>query len=166
MRGVTIFALVGLLLGACAPAVPQQQATSLPGTVTIRMTGDWPGLDPNPAPGNGACNIPCSTVVYPLYDRLVATGPDPKNPGQIAILPYLATSWTATPTKVSFNLRKDATCSDGTPVTASIVKRSFERILGGGRNVATYGGGPFSMDADDAAGTFTLNLQTPFNDAI
>jgi peptide/nickel transport system substrate-binding protein len=123
-------------------------------------------MDPSPAPGGGGCNIPCSTVVYPLYDRLVATGPDPKNPSQITIIPYLATSWTATPTSISFNLRKDATCADGTPVTASVVRRTFERILGGGRNVSGYGGGPFTMDANDAEGTFTLNLQTPFNDAI
>jgi peptide/nickel transport system substrate-binding protein len=166
MRLLALSALLLLAAIGCASAVPPQAASASLGTVTIRMTGDWPGLDPNPAPGAGACNIPCSTVVYPLYDRLVATGPDPKNAGQIAIIPYLATSWTATPTQVTFNLRKDATCADGSPVTASVVKRSFERILGGGRNVATYGGGPFSMEADDAQGTFTLNLQTPFNDAI
>lgn len=169
----SLIASIMLVAVGCAPAAPPAaQAPAAAqvqplGTLTIRLSGDWPHIDPAPPPGpGGACNIPCTTVAFPLYDRLITTGPDPKSPSSNTILPYLATSWTATPTKVTFSLRKDAMCSDGTPVTATVVKNTFERILGPGRNVAAYGGGPFTMDANDTDGTFTLNLQTPFNDAI
>src|SRR6476661_5691218 len=58
------------------------------------------------------------------------------------------------------------TLRPGPRMRSNVVKNTFERILGPGRNVTPYGGGPFSMDANDADGAFTLNLQTPFNDAI
>lgn len=60
-----------------------------------------------------------------LYDGLVTvdhTG---------ALVPQLAQSWEVSPdaTEVTFRLRKDATFSDGSPVEASDVVYSFERLL-------------------------------------
>jgi peptide/nickel transport system substrate-binding protein len=102
-----------------------------------------------------------------VFDRLIMTGPDPKPPDKIALIPYLASSWTATSTKITFTLRKDASCTDGSPVTATVVEKNYERITSGGRNtVAPFGAGPISFEADGAASTFAVTLGTPFSDAI
>ena len=97
-----------------------------------------------------------------LYDRLVASGPR----GQF--IPYLATSWKETPTSMSFVLRKDATCADGTPVTATVVANSFKRTMGLSDPkvkqffvLSFFGPGPYTLLADDSAGTFTVNVGTP-----
>jgi peptide/nickel transport system substrate-binding protein len=97
-----------------------------------------------------------------LYDRLVALGPGGK------LLPYLAKSWTATPTVLTFQLRTDASCSDGTRITATVVANSFARLFKTyGPAISTqFGPGPYKVSADDSTNTFTLTLGSPYSDAI
>lgn len=131
-------------------------------TLNIRIEGPWDTLDPS-----GAGSLPRLQLTAGLYDRLVWEGADHK------AVPYLASSWQVTPTTLKFNIRKGVTCSDGTPLTPTAVAQSFDRLLGisntrtkssavGGE----FGAGPFTVSADDAAGTFTLNLGTPFGEAL
>ena len=42
---------------------------------------------------------------------------------------WLAQSWEETPTSLKFNIRDDAVCSDGTPLTAETVANNFRWIL-------------------------------------
>jgi peptide/nickel transport system substrate-binding protein len=102
------------------------------------------------------------------YDRLVVRAPGPVKNGVYTVryAPSLATSWKATPKAVTFTLRKDATCADGTPVTPDVVLKSFQRLLTVKKVndplPETLGPGPFSVSANAKAGTFTIRSRTPF----
>jgi peptide/nickel transport system substrate-binding protein len=158
-----VSAVLVVALGSCVSSAPPQGASAEGGgTATFRLNGDWTVLDPQrPAvsPGVNAGQIQMAT-----YDRLVAVGPDN------TLVPYLATSWDVTPTSLRFTLRADAKCEDGTPVTPTVVADSFKRLLDPSINsyarVTGFGDGPFSVSSDDAAGTLTITLGTPFSDAI
>jgi peptide/nickel transport system substrate-binding protein len=131
-------------------------------TLTVRIEGPWATFDPA-----ALGNLPSSQIVPALYDRLIAMGPDGK------LVPYLASSWEASSSILKFTLRKGVTCSDETPLTASAVAQSFDRLLGitdpktrPASVPGLFGPGPFTVNADDAAGIFTLNLGTPFSEAL
>jgi len=86
------------------------------------------------------------------------------------VILYLATSWRVTPGSATLTLRKDVTCSDGTPVTASVVAASLRR-LGAPETrapyaVRTFGVGGYTVTADDAGGTVTVTLNRPFSDVL
>jgi ABC-type transport system substrate-binding protein len=64
----------------------------------------------------------CSYTEYTgLYDSLLA-------PGNTAVSPLLAASYTDTPTSITFHLRPGATFSNGDPVTAATVAASIDHI--------------------------------------
>jgi peptide/nickel transport system substrate-binding protein len=94
------------------------------------------------------------------YDRLVALGPGAK------IVPYLATSWTQTPKSVTFKLRKDAKCVDGTAITAKVVENSFRRLIEvpkiSNALPQDFGPGPYSASSNAKQGTFTFRVGTPY----
>ncbi len=70
----------------------------------------------------GASTNDCSYTEYTgLYDSLLA-------PGNTKVGPLLATSYTTTPTSITFHLRPGATFSNGDPVTAATVQASLEHI--------------------------------------
>src|SRR5690349_16678321 len=86
-------------------------------TTTVRTTIDVPaGFDP----AKGA-SLPDFLLARMSFDTLLR-----KDTG--GIIGGLATKWTATPTKATFTLRTDATCSDGTKVTPAVVKASLEHL--------------------------------------
>ena len=87
-------------------------------------------------------------------------------------MPGLATEWTSTPTTAVFTLRDDATCSDGTTITPTVVKDSLEyfarpdsRIDAPWSQVFGPGNVP-TITADDAAGTVTIDLENPWPDLV
>src|SRR5262249_22050410 len=51
-------------------------------------------------------------------------------------------------------------------ITPSVVKGSFERAVNAVGAASRFGPPPYTMDADDAAGTFTFTLSAPLSDAI
>ena len=126
------------------------------GSINVRLTGDWPDFDPQ-----GILSLNGNGVVSAVYDRLITLD---KN-GQA--VPYLAKSWKASASQIVFTLRTDATCSDGTKLTPTNVANSFQRLINK-KQVAPqlWGPGPYTVSADDAAGTFTLSLGTPWSDAL
>lgn len=81
-------------------------------------------------------NRPSYQISTLCYDRLVGFGTKPGPDGAMmydyaTITPELAESWTIADDRMSvtFNLRKDATFWDGSPVTADDVKWSLDRAV-------------------------------------
>jgi peptide/nickel transport system substrate-binding protein len=125
------------------------------GTLTIRGNRDFDTWDP------ATCTT-CREYASVFYATLLAL-----NTGG-TIVPYLARSYTATATSVTFKLRTDATCSDGTPVTPAVVKGSLQRMIDvrAANSAALFGPGPYSVAEDDAAGTVTFSVEKPFSDLV
>jgi peptide/nickel transport system substrate-binding protein len=80
----------------------------------------------------------------------------------------LAKSWKVTATTATFQLKQGATCSDGTTVTPTVVKNSFQLFIDRKAPYLSvwFGPGPYSVAADDGAGTFTFTSGTPFSDLV
>jgi peptide/nickel transport system substrate-binding protein len=145
-----------VLLAACAQNSSTSTNTGTLQSATLRIASDWTSL--NPAKSSG---VQTGEAIELFYDRLIAVGADGK------LLPYLATSWTATPTSYMFHLRTDAVCADGTQVTPTVVANSFKYFFANSPRVpGQFGRGPYTVTADDSAATLTVALGTPFNDAL
>ncbi len=128
------------------------------GEVKIRSVDDVDTFDPATT---GATNLAVQALTL-TYDRLVYLSPT----GEIK--PFLASSWTTTPSSATFDIIKGATCDDGTPVTPEVVADSLRYAL------APSTAGPYvgyvlgpgklkSVTADNAAGTVTVTLTKPYN---
>src|SRR5215471_15064699 len=111
--------LVVGLAAATGPASSRAAAhAAAKGTVTIAITGDPGKLDPGLTSGAEALQ-----VAEFSYDTLVHQLPGGK------IVSGLATKWKVlSQTKVRFTLRSGVTCSDGTKMTASVVKKNLDFI--------------------------------------
>lgn len=130
------------LANACGPrAETTTETTSTGGTstsseptvLTIVQGGGFPnGLDLHEV----GTNRPAYGTSWAIYDRLVTFGTKTLEDGTLSydytdVQPELAESWTVADDGLSvvFNLRKDATFHDGTPVTAQDVKWSYDRAV-------------------------------------
>src|SRR5215471_5261397 len=117
---------VGLLVvgmaAATGPASSRATAhAASKGTVSIAITADPGKLDPEQTAGAGA-----QQVAEFSYDTLVHQLPGGK------IVSGLATKWKVlSKTKVRFMLHSGVTCSDGTKLTASTVKKNFDYVANG-----------------------------------
>src|SRR5260370_39051703 len=80
----------------------------------------------------------------------------------------MAKSGNVTPDSISVLVKPGMTCSDGTPVTATVVKNSFQRMIDikAQYNTVNFGPGPYSATADDATSTFTFKTGAPFSDLV
>jgi peptide/nickel transport system substrate-binding protein len=146
--------LVVFATAACGgSSTPSTSKTYLPGgTMTIRVTSAWTGFDPQK-------DITGSNSIMPnFYATLVSVNPAGE------IIPYVAKSWTQTPTSITFALKSGVTCGDGSPLTPTAVKNSLQRMIDikAAYNLVRFGPGPYSVTADDAAGTVTFNVGTPY----
>lgn len=123
------------------------------GNVTIRLQSDW--RDFNIETTNDSIS---QSLVQNAYQTLLAMNANGK------LIPYLATSWKATPTQITFTIGKDSTCDDGTPVTPTIVKNSLQRLIdiNAPNNRPNWGPGPYSVTANDKADTVTFKTGTPY----
>ncbi|MCI0140681.1 ABC transporter substrate-binding protein [Arthrobacter bambusae] len=125
MRSITpLVALVGaaaLALTACAaPGASGNHSgneLATDGTFTMAIGADPGNLNPMITAMNVA-----RTIDRFLYSRLVEVGSDG------TILSGLANKWKADTTNATFTLRKDATCADGTPITASMLADNINFI--------------------------------------
>lgn len=75
---------------------------------------------------------------------------------------WLAKSWEETPTSLKFEIRDDAVCSDGTPLTAETVANNYKWILDPA-NGSSFVGLVIPADAviENDATTVTLTTTTP-----
>ncbi len=122
------------------------------GTFTYGLVDDPGNLNPFLTTSNSA-----REVTGFLYDNLVffdAKTGEPK--------PWLATKWEQTPTSVTYTLRKDVTCSDGSKLTPEVVANNFNWVTNP-KNESAINGVLVPADAkatfDDAAGTVTLKVK-------
>jgi peptide/nickel transport system substrate-binding protein len=121
-------AAAGLLLAGCGGAseagstsgstqpAPSTRAGAPGRGITIAATEDPGSMDPDAGSGNG------EFVHQLIYDPLVNLDVDGK------VVSGLARSWRGDARSMTFTLRDDATCADGSPVTPSLVARNFKRM--------------------------------------
>lgn len=125
------------------------------GTYTEPLDGDPGNLNPLQA-----VTKQTQTVIPFAYDSLININSKGR------VVPQLAGRWETTPKRVTFTLRKGITCSDGTPLTARDVARNYEYIKDP-KNASPLIGSAlpssdFTVRADDAARTVTIELPTPY----
>lgn len=128
------------------------------GTATVRSIDDLDTFDPAKT---GAPNMAVQALDL-AYDRLVYLTPTYK------LEPYLASSWTTTPSSVTFKIRSGATCDNGTPVTPAVVANSLQYTLSAktASPYLSYVTGPGaikSISHNNSAGTVTVTLTKPYN---
>jgi len=152
-RACRVAALLASLavLVACAPGAAEKRSPD----DLLRVTTEVPStFDPALA-----ASLPDWILARAGYDTLVRFD-------QQGLAPGIAESWTSTLTGATFVLRKDATCADGTPITADVVKASLDRYASaGGPTVASVLGiqpAPPTITADDAARTVHIKLRAPW----
>jgi peptide/nickel transport system substrate-binding protein len=143
--------------GGANPAVDQEVAgcPAKGGTLTVDLDEQvLPDLDPSYTPQAAAYRI-----IRGVFDSLVYEGSD----GQFT--PWLASKWTVNPTATSytFTIRPGVKFSDGTPLTASAVKYTFDRIESKAEGslfaislLGPYAGSTVSGD------TVTVNFKAPY----
>jgi peptide/nickel transport system substrate-binding protein len=140
--------------GSTSPVVP---VSGGPATTTVRTTIDVPaGFDPAKA-----ASLPDFLLARMSFDTLVR-----KDTG--GIVGGLATKWTTTTTSATFTLRTDATCSDGTKVTPTVVKTSLEHLAApdtaAPSAVSVFGPGNVpKVTADDPASSVTITVSRPWD---
>jgi peptide/nickel transport system substrate-binding protein len=142
--------------GGSGQPAPSQSFLS-GGTLTIRALGDFQSFDPQ-----GVFDDTTNAMAANAYATLLYLDPKGRLNG------YLAKSWKATVSSVTFTLKSGVTCSDGTPLTPTVVKDSMQRMIGSKNsyNRVLFGPGPYTATADDAAGTFTFSVGTPNGDLV
>jgi len=158
-----VMASVALVAAGCSGAGDAQSVVSkaAPTTDTVRSSFM---ADPNSFAPFDASGMDAPVSSRLLYDTLIR-----RDAGQ-TFAPGLATKWEVTPTSGTFTIRKDATCSDGTPITPAVVAGSLSHFSSADsfspwRPVA-FGTGTTTVTSDDAAGTVTLNLSKPWSDML
>src|SRR5262245_42293942 len=158
-RMVVVAAAVAMIASACGGNTgsgPSSGGKAISGgTLSVRGNRDFDTWDP------ATCTT-CREYASIFYATLLALDSSGK------IVPYLATSYSATANSVTFKLRTDATCSDGTPVTAAVVKNSLQRMIDvkAPNNAALFGPGPYTVSEDDATNSVTFSVGKPFSDLV
>lgn len=156
-----IVVVVAMLVAACGSDSDQNSGgSSSDGTlghehVDVRIGGDWPTLNVYQT----AANINADIIATAVFDRLVDIGPD-----GTTVVPYLATDWDVTPTKLQFTIKDGVTCSDGTPLDAAAVAKALDYLVTESYVTLLFGAGPYTISHD--ADTVTVELGTPYSDAL
>lgn len=151
-----------LLLTSCTTgATPDGGTASGQSTDTIRTALNSDPTTFNAAKANAKDDY---EVARFLFDTVIRRDADGKFIGG------LATGWKATPTEATLTIRDGATCSDGTPITPSIVadslnyfadpatKNNFGKLV--------FGPGQPTITADDAGGTVSIELAQPWGELV
>lgn len=142
----------GTTAGGGQSAAPPQPGEA-GGTVTFAVTDDPGNLDPSMtvlAVARGMTRL--------AYDSLVRLDAE----GQV--VPSMASEWEATDSGVTFTLREDITCSDGTPFTPTDAADNLAYISDP-ENASPLLGvilpPGLTAEADDEAGTLTVTSAEP-----
>jgi peptide/nickel transport system substrate-binding protein len=153
--GVVASTVVATAGGATLSGARAAAANS---TVTIRLPGDWGTLD-----WQTEALLPAFPIVNAGYDTLLSYAPNTSHAAP-KLVPYLATKWKVSPTKLVFTIRKGAKCSDGTAVTPSVVAGSLQRWVNKSPQLITqWGPGSYTITPNDNAGTVTVVSSLPNN---
>ncbi|NKX54475.1 ABC transporter substrate-binding protein [Arthrobacter mobilis] len=162
---LALVSVTGLLLAGCttggSASSNAQAGDGAPSPDIIRTTIDLPAsFDPTKG-----LSLPDFLAARMSYDTLVRKDADNK------LAPGLAASWERTADGAVFTLRKGATCSDGTPITPTVVKESFEYLTNPKTAAAAapqvFGpAGKPVFTADDEANTLSITLAQPWPDML
>ena len=144
VRGLAALALVSACLAPAALASTAAAAEDDPLTLTVAMTNEVDSF--NPFLGIEAESFEMWAMTY---DYMVVTGVK-----DLAHEPGLATSWESSEDGLTwtFDIREGVTWSDGEPLTAADIAYTYNRILDGGPEAATwrpYLAGATSITAPD-----------------
>src|SRR5260370_26668739 len=141
--------------GGTSPNGAQARNYVSGGSLSIRSIGDFRSFDVQLTQDSTT-----NAIMANNYATLLYLGTNGKFEG------YLAKSWKASATSVSFVLKSGITCADGTPRAATMVKNSFQRMFDIKDPYAPvlFGPGPYTMTAEDASRTFTFSVGTPYSD--
>jgi peptide/nickel transport system substrate-binding protein len=123
------------------------------GTFVFGLASDPGALDPHLAITGSGLN-----AARFAYDQLV--GLDADN----TVVSNIASEWEIDGQSVTFTLRDDVTCSDGTPFTASTAAANIDFIAdpeNASPLLGVYVPPGVTSAADDEAGTLTLTLASP-----
>lgn len=146
-----------LAIGLIAPLVASVGCGSSSGTTSSTVFSVAYPTDPGSLDPLHYVEATSAQIIQYAYEGL--TTPDN---GKLA--PLLATKWTETPTSVTFTLRDDITCHDGSKLTAQDVADEFTYIADPA-NSATQLGAQITAGttavADSAANTVTVTAPSP-----
>jgi peptide/nickel transport system substrate-binding protein len=149
-----------LALTACGAEAPSGGASdggnaadyAKDGTFTTSMVSDPGSLSPLLTASSDA-----RRVLNFLYDRMTLQDPET---GEFQS--WLAESWTETPTAVTFTLKPDITCSDGSALTAQTVADNFNFVADAENKSPLRGAWvPGDLKATADLDTRTVTLATP-----
>jgi peptide/nickel transport system substrate-binding protein len=143
-----------LVVAGCSSSSAKHPKLATNGTFTLAVDSDPGNLNPL-----AAVKDTTNAVDAFAYDGLVTLDSHGKVVGE------LAQSWTVTPTKAVFTLRKGITCSDGAALTAHDVANNFTWIKDPKHASPLLGSSvpaQYSVQADDAANTVTLTVPQPY----
>jgi len=153
----TSVAASGAITTAAPPASsPAEDDVQAGGTLTLGLSTDPVSVQPR---GGGAGNDQLY-VARQLFDSLLE-----QDPATGKLIPWLAESYDVSDdaTTFTFHLRDDVTFSDGTPLTAQVVKDNFDDVVASGAKAtwvisyfATYDS---SVVVDDH--TVTVTFKSP-----
>ena len=160
-RGALVALLSGsfpLLMSSIPSAAAQSgSAAKVPVTINLAMTADYDNLSPYKTKFFAGYQVATA-----FYDRLVALDREGK------VIPFLASSWKATATEATFNIRNDIVCSDGTPLTPKAIAASIQHLADPATNapyrVRTFGAGKVTTSYTDS--TVTISLSKPYNEML
>ncbi|GAA3659052.1 ABC transporter substrate-binding protein [Microbacterium marinilacus] len=142
-----------LALTSCAGGDAPAGEYAEDGSFVFAISTDIGSLDPH----LGATSAGFAAAKF-AYDPLVNIG------GDGSLTSGLAEEWEVDGTTVTFTLRDDVTCDDGSEITASTVKGNLDYI-GDPANASPLLGAfvpaGATVEADDEAGTVTLTLASP-----
>jgi ABC-type transport system substrate-binding protein len=125
-RGLTCAALLALLLAGCGAS----SASTARHTFIDEVPAVPADLDESGTPDIGQLQVNSSWSSELVRPRGVTPGPNATLPPADSVVPYLATSWHASPDgDYTFQLRHGVRGSTGDPFTAADVQWSIEREL-------------------------------------
>src|SRR5277367_6174076 len=142
-RVIALAALAALAAACSSAAAPGAATAGAPGSAGPVRGGvlQW-ALAEDPLsmnPWGGGSGNDQLYVTRQLFDTLIE-----QDPATGRLLPFLAARWTANAAATAFSLtlRSGVTFSDGTPLTARVVKDNFDNIAASGA-AATWVAGDF-----------------------
>lgn len=149
-----LLACAGIVAAAGCGTHKQASPAISGGTFHYAIEGDPGDLDPVRTVTDNAYRI----FTF-AYDTLLDTSPDGR------VVSNLATSWKITPTVAKFTLRRDVTCSDGSPVTATTIAQNLNALkdpkMQSPRLPIAMSTGDYTVAADNASATVTVRFKAP-----
>lgn len=157
---VVVVSAVSLSISACTPSSPGDNNSASGGSTSGGTINAWVYSGPssfNPALAAGVQTFQFDRQLFDTVLRRDVKG----------LVGGLASDWTAkSASDYTFTIRDDATCSDGSPITASVVANSLKYLsnptTGSTWSALVFGQSKPTITADDKASNVHITLSKPF----